>query len=108
MYDTLEVDVDAFRAAQSSGAYVIDVREPDEFAAGHVPGARLVPLNSLAGTFADFPADRPLYLVCASGGRSLQATLALRRAGAEAFSLRGGTRAWIAAGLPVDVEVSAR
>jgi rhodanese-related sulfurtransferase len=43
----LEVDLDAFAAAQAGGALVIDVREPHEYASGHVPGARLVPLHSL-------------------------------------------------------------
>lgn len=106
MDSNLEVDVETFAAAHRDGAYVIDVRQPDEYVAGHIPGARLVPLNSLAGAFADLPEGRALYIVCASGARSLQATLALRRAGAEAYSLAGGTMGWIAAGLLVDAGVS--
>jgi thioredoxin 1 len=103
MYGAMEVDVEGLVAAQQAGAFVIDVREPYEYAAGHVPGARLVPLNSLAGAFSVFPEGQAIYVVCASGGRSLQATLALRRAGAAAFSLAGGTLAWVAAGHQVEV-----
>ncbi len=101
MYAAMEVDVPAFVTSHRDGAFLIDVREPHEYDLAHVPGARLVPLNSLAGSFSMLPEDRPIFVICASGGRSLQATLALRRAGAEAFSVAGGTSAWVAAGLPV-------
>ncbi|RFA19830.1 rhodanese-like domain-containing protein [Subtercola boreus] len=80
---------------------VIDVREPDEFASGHVPGAINVPLGSLPG--ADLP-EGPLHVICEMGGRSARATTALERQGRTATNIEGGTAAWREAGLPTTTE----
>ena len=96
-----ETDLHSFAAAQRAGAYVIDVREPMEYVSGHVPGAELVPMGHLPGRLSDLPKDRTVYLVCATGNRSLAMTDFLRRAGIEATSVAGGTQAWAAAGLPL-------
>ncbi|MDC0667819.1 rhodanese-like domain-containing protein [Nannocystis radixulma] len=82
---------------------VVDVREPDEWAAGHVPGARLVPLGELRDDpRAKLRGDRVL-LVCARGSRSLTAAKLAEQAGlAEVYSLEGGTIAWADAGLPIE------
>lgn len=93
-----EVDLEAFAVAQADGATVLDVREPDEYEAGHVPGVRLVPLNSLEEKVDDLSEKSRVYVICASGNRSLTATDALRQAGIEAYSVAGGTAAWQAAG----------
>ncbi|WP_370892087.1 rhodanese-like domain-containing protein [Janibacter sp. GXQ6167] len=87
-----------FAAAWTAETPVIDVREPAEFAAGHVPGATSIPLNQLLERAGELPTDGPLYVICASGNRSRSATEALRRTGIEAYSVAGGTSAWADAG----------
>ena len=97
----LEVDLDAFAVAHAGGATVIDVREPHEYTRGHVPGAKLVPLASLPAHAAGLPGDEPVYLICASGSRSLTAARFLAGRGVDAKSVAGGTSRWLARGLPV-------
>ena len=96
-----EVDLVAFAAAHADGAFVIDVREPHEYVAGHVPGARLMPLGRLPHHAGELPAGEPVYVICASGNRSLTAAQSLARHGIDARSVRGGTGGWQARGLPV-------
>jgi rhodanese-related sulfurtransferase len=96
-----EVDVDAFAVAHAGGAVVIDVREPYEYAGGHVPGAKLVPLGSLWAHTAGLPGDEPVYIICATGNRSLTAARLLARRGVDARSVAGGMSRWRARGLPV-------
>lgn len=96
-----EVDVRTFAAAHADGALVIDVREPFEYAAGHVPGARLVPLGTVPRAVRDLPGDRAVYVICASGNRSLTAASWLSQMGVDARSVAGGTTGWAQAGLPV-------
>ena len=96
-----EVDLDTFAAAHAAGAAVLDVRNPDEYQGGHVPGATLVPLGELAARQDEIPEGEPLYVICASGGRSLTAADALVRAGYHAVSVAGGTKGWIEQGRPV-------
>jgi rhodanese-related sulfurtransferase len=80
---------------------VIDVREPEEYVAGHVPGAQLLPLGAVWSRVADVPRGVPVYVICASGNRSLAAADFLARAGVDAWSVAGGTGAWVRAGRPV-------
>lgn len=77
------------------GAALIDVRTPGEYAAGHLDGAKNIPVAELAGRLGDVgPKDRPVVVYCASGARSAAATSALQRAGfATVFDL-GGMRNW--------------
>ncbi|GIJ71669.1 rhodanese-like domain-containing protein [Virgisporangium ochraceum] len=96
-----EVDQRTFVTAHRDGAFVIDVREVFEYAAGHVPGARLVPMARLGSTVTTLPRDRPVYVICATGNRSLTAADLLGRAGVDAWSVAGGTAAWQRAGRPV-------
>lgn len=96
-----EVDVHTFAAAHADGAFVIDVREPFEYMAGHVPNARLVPLGALPHQAGAMPTDRPVYIICASGNRSLTAASWLAQAGMDARSVAGGTSAWAGAGYPI-------
>ena len=89
---------------------VVDVRSPAEYQAGHIPGARLLPVDELdARKLADVVdltevrADNPLYLTCHAGKRAEKAAQALREAGVEHIALvQGGTEAWQKAGLPVN------
>ena len=76
---------------------IVDVRQPDEFsgALGHVPGARLVPLGSLAARAKELSKERPIVTVCRSGARSAQATVLLRQAGFDKVAnLAGGMLRW--------------
>ncbi len=96
-----EVVVDVFAAAHADGAFVLDVREPYEYVGGHVPGARLVPVGQVPARLPDIPRGERVYVVCASGNRSRVVTDLLRRSGYDAYSVVGGTSAWIGSGRPV-------
>ena len=94
----LEIDLAGFADAYEAGAVVLDVRNLDEYVAGHVPGAVLIPLRELAGRQQEIPEGDPLYVICAVGGRSLTAAKALVEAGYPAISVAGGTNGWIERG----------
>ncbi|WP_053751204.1 rhodanese-like domain-containing protein [Streptomyces sp. MMG1533] len=96
-----EVTQEAFAAAWADGALVVDVREADEYAAGHVPGARLMPLRTVPVRCGELPADRPVFVICASGNRSRTAADWMNSRGIDAYSVAGGTSAWARAGRPV-------
>lgn len=96
-----QVTPDELAAKILDGAVVIDVREPDEYQAGHVPGALSIPLSTVPDEIDQFRLDEAPYVVCKSGGRSLQACEILAREGVEAINVSGGTDGWIAAGQPV-------
>jgi len=80
---------------------VIDVREPAEYAAGHVPSAELIPMSVVPVRLQDIAKGRTVYLVCRTGGRSAQAVGWLNQQGYDAVNVTGGTAAWTAAGFPV-------
>jgi rhodanese-related sulfurtransferase len=96
-----EIDVAELARRHAEGAFVLDVRQPDEYEAGHVPGAVLVPLDQLGDRQSEVPADKPVLVICKSGGRSATAVKALTGAGYDATNVAGGTMAWIDAGHPV-------
>jgi len=75
---------------QNAGRDLLDVRDPDEFAAGHVPGAMNIPLNSLRASLGKLPPNRPLAVYCAVGGRAHNAVRLLRQNGYNAANLSGG------------------
>ncbi|HVA60157.1 MAG TPA: rhodanese-like domain-containing protein [Mycobacteriales bacterium] len=102
----VEVDTAALALAHAHGLRVVDVREPAEFGAGHVPGAENIPLAAVPTRLSEFPRDERVFVVCASGGRSYQAAEFLVQAGVDAVSVSGGTTAWMRAGHPVVVEPS--
>ncbi len=89
-----EISLEDFAAALADGAPVIDVREPMEYRAGHVPGAVLIPLGRLGEKLDEVPTSGRVNVICASGNRSMQATDFLRSRGIEAYSVAGGTGAW--------------
>src|SRR5215212_4471156 len=84
---------------------LLDVREPAEFAGGHIPGAVNIPQSDLATRIDEIPRDRPIQVICQAGMRSLRSAQFLWQLGyREVASVRGGTGAWIAAGKPVSVD----
>ena len=91
--------------ADDPDAVLIDVREPGEFARGHIPGAELIPLRTVLDRGPELPRDRRLLLACRSGRRTQRAMHMLRTMGFDdVYGLRGGILAWRAEGLPVAVE----
>ncbi|HZP26240.1 MAG TPA: rhodanese-like domain-containing protein [Dehalococcoidia bacterium] len=82
---------------------IIDVREPHEYQSGHVPGATLIPVNSVYARRQELPQDKDLIFVCALGQRSALASEMAAAAGlTRIFNLEGGTEAWIKASYPVE------
>ncbi len=89
------------RLDQKPRPFLLDVRQPDEYRAGHIAGAALIPLRELAVRMKDLPRDREIICVCRSGNRSHSATNQLRAAGFNAVNLQGGMINWSRHGLPV-------
>lgn len=90
-----EVTVDELAAALHNGGRVVDVREPGEYADGHVPGAVLVPLATVPDSLDAFRGEGELFVICRSGGRSMRACEYLAANGIAANNVAGGTLAWI-------------
>src|SRR6476661_864435 len=95
-----DVTVDDLAIALEDGGTLIDVREPSEYLAGHVPGARLVPMGQLPARVGELDRDEPVYVICASGNRSAAMVDFLTNAGLDAHNVAGGTKAWVQAGRP--------
>lgn len=92
-------DVPAVPAAEvPQDAYLLDVREQDEWDAGRAPDAVHIPMGRLSDRAAEIPRDREVFVICRSGGRSAQVTVALNQAGWLARNVDGGMQAWAAAG----------
>lgn len=96
-----EVGFDELAQALGTGGFVVDVRTPEEYEEVHVPGAVPIPLAELGQRAQEVPKDRRVYVICASGGRSLAAAQALNNAGWQAVSVAGGTKGWASEGRPV-------
>jgi rhodanese-related sulfurtransferase len=96
-----EIDIQQFASVLADGGNVIDVREPGEYVAGHVPGARLVPMGQLPSRLGELDRSRPVYVVCASGNRSGAMASLLHQNGFDAVNVAGGTNAWVRSGRPV-------
>lgn len=94
-----EISVSELTTLVENGSLVIDVREPDEYESGHIPGAILVPLSTVLSNTSEFQSDETVYVVCRSGGRSMQACEILHEAGIKnVANVAGGTMGWIALG----------
>lgn len=91
-------------ASVPDGAWLLDVREPDEWAAGHAPQATHIPLGELSARANEVPQDQDVYVICRSGGRSGRAVQALTGAGWQAINVAGGMQDWAAAGKPMVTE----
>jgi rhodanese-related sulfurtransferase len=91
-------------------AVLLDVRENDEWMAGHAPGAVHVPMGQVEQRLEELAAvfpDPPVHVVCRSGGRSARVTAYLKQAGWDAVNVDGGMHAWAAAGRPMVAESNA-
>lgn len=95
------MDATQAERAVAGGAVLLDVRERDEWRAGHAPEARHLVLGQLQEHLAELPNDTQIVTVCRSGRRSALAATLLTRHGYTASNLTGGMNAWAAAGLPV-------
>lgn len=97
-----EVTVEEALRRQSRGALLVDVRQTEEWAQGHVPGARHIPLGELDRRVRELPQDAEVLLLCARGNRGARATALLQRTGfPPAASVAGGIVAWAERGLPL-------
>ncbi|WP_344263166.1 rhodanese-like domain-containing protein [Streptomyces sodiiphilus] len=86
------------------GAFLLDVREDDEWAAGHADGALHIPMGQVVlrfGEITERAADRRVYVLCKVGGRSAQVTAYLVQQGLDAVNVDGGMQAWQSAGRPL-------
>jgi len=88
-------------AAMLDSMQVVDVREPYEWAAGHLRDATHIPLQQLPKRFEEIDPDQPVLMVCQIGQRSALATEFLRKRGYDAHNLEGGAEAWTGAGHPL-------
>ena len=94
-----EITVDELAAIRAQGPVpLVDVRQPEEYVAGHVPGAKLIPLADVVARVREIPVDGPVYVICLTGPRSQRAADFYRNKGIEAFNVAGGTKGWIEAG----------
>lgn len=82
-------------------AALLDVRESDEWAAGHAPGATHLPMSELTGRMDELPGGDPLYVICRSGGRSARVVAYLSAQGHPAVNVAGGMQAWARQGREV-------
>jgi rhodanese-related sulfurtransferase len=106
-----DASVEDLAAALAQGAPLLDVRTPEEYATGHVPGAVSAPLDTIdphMPAMAAYAKDEPLYVICASGGRSSAVADQLASAGFRTVNVLGGTNAWREQGRELEMPVSSR
>jgi hydroxyacylglutathione hydrolase len=98
------VDVDTVEAVrQNPGVYLLDVREPNEYAAGHIPGITLIPMGEVAARLSELPRDKEIIVTCRTGNRSSQVADLLREQGfTNVHNMTGGIVAWEEAGYAVE------
>jgi rhodanese-related sulfurtransferase len=91
-------------ASVPDDAWLLDVREDDEWAAGHAPGATHIPLGELSSRGTEVPRGGTVYVICRSGARSARAAFALGASGWDAVNVAGGMQDWAAAGRPMTTD----
>ena len=98
------VDVKQAQTMSQQGALLLDVREPEEYAAIHAANAKLIPLGQVGMRLKEIEnwKDKPVAVICRSGHRSAKAVALLQEAGfTQVVNVQGGTNAWVQAGLEV-------
>ena len=101
MSDVPEIDIATLEQRMADGVLVIDVREDDEYLGGHIGSAVHIALGTVPDRVGELPADAPVLVVCAVGGRSARAVQFLRAQGIDATNVAGGTKAWAESGRPL-------
>ena len=104
MAEIRNVDVAEAAHLALQGALLLDVRQDDEWDAGHAPDARHVALAELPDHVDSLDVERPIVCVCRSGGRSARAAAFLTEQGFDAVNMAGGMTAWAQAGQPLSAE----
>jgi rhodanese-related sulfurtransferase len=96
-----EISVEQAKELYDSGAFVLDVRQPEEWDQVHIPGTTLIPLGELQNRLSEVPKDKEVVVVCRSGNRSQQGRDILLNGGFDQVtSMAGGVNQWSAAGYP--------
>jgi rhodanese-related sulfurtransferase len=100
-----EISVAQAAQKRDQGAFILDVREPSEWEAFHIPGATLIPLGELASRVSEVTADQEVVVVCRSGNRSQEGRDILKEAGfKQVTSMTGGVTEWQKLGFPIITE----
>lgn len=99
-----EVSVRAAYDAVNAGAYFLDVREQEEFDAGHAVGVTSIPISVIGQRLDEIPKDREIYVICRSGSRSASVTEALNSRGYSASNVFSGMLDWYGEDLPMESE----
>lgn len=98
----MEVTTEELAKALGDGAYVLDVRRPEEWVEKRLPEAVLIPMDQLNARIEEIPKDQQIWVLCAVGGRSGRVATALREAGYEAVNVTGGINKWVEEGRPFE------
>lgn len=101
-----EITVSDLALELETNAWVLDVREDDEFADGHVPNVHHIPLGQLPDKFHLIPKEEKIFVICRSGARSQSGADYLIGQGYNAISVAGGTMGWISSGRDVSFDAS--
>lgn len=96
-----QVDIADVPTTFAPGAILLDVREDDEWARGHAPEARHIPMGQVPARLAEIEVDAQVFVICAAGGRSQRVAQYLARNGYSPVNVNGGMFAWAGAGRPV-------
>lgn len=101
MAEVPEVGAEEAEVLADAGAFLLDVRESDEWTAGRAPQASWIAMGDLQARIEELPRDRQILTICRSGGRSAAVVEALNGAGYDAVNVAGGMQSWARAGLDV-------
>lgn len=96
-----QADVPGLPSEFGSDVILLDVREDDEWQRGHAPGALHIPMGDVPARIQEIDMEKPLYVICHAGGRSMRVAQYLQRNGYEPANVDGGMLAWESAGRPV-------
>jgi rhodanese-related sulfurtransferase len=99
--DVIDIDATGADRLVAAGAYLLDVREDDEWAAGHAPAAVHIAMGQIVERMDELPVDRTIVCMCRVGGRSQSVAVHLAGSGLDVCNAAGGMQAWEALGLPV-------
>src|SRR6187401_2910307 len=89
-----EVDVSEIPADSDKPPYILDIREADEWDAGHIEGAQHIPMMEVPDRLAEIPTDEQILVICRSGSRSLRVVAFLMHQGIDAVNVAGGMQVW--------------